>query len=151
MKQILKLLCLTIFCNLITSFAYAGILTTSLNRNDIAMGQTFNLIINAESDESDLNPPDLSPLYANFTVLGTARSQSLTIVNNKIAREDQWVITLTPKHAGKLLIPNISIGKDKTKAFSINVAASQTVKKNGGKAFFLMSNSRQKDLTLIAR
>lgn len=135
--NVLKTLCVLIFYILVTSFSYAAVLTASVNRNNIAIGQTFNLVINAQSDESNLNTPNLSALHKNFTVLGTARSQSLNIVNNKITRKDQWVISLIPKHAGRLTIPSITIGKDKTNTLSINVATTQTVKTNGKQSVFL--------------
>ncbi|GAG55174.1 unnamed protein product, partial [marine sediment metagenome] len=114
-------------------------LSASVSRNSLALGETFNLIINANGNETNFSSPDVSPLLNNFTVLGSARNQTLNIVNNQITRKDQWIITLIPKYAGKLTIPSIQIGKDKTKPLFIRVATTQNVKTNGKQHVFIDS------------
>ena len=64
---------------------------------------------------------DLAILDRDFHVMGTNTSSQYQYVNG---RAESWVdyqITLQPKRAGKLTIPPIKVGKERTKAMQLDV------------------------------
>ncbi len=128
------------------NLSVAAILTTELSNNQIVVGDTFNLIINAsQSNSSDTDTPDVSPLQKNFTVLDTMKNQSLTIVNSDMIKKDQWVITLAPKITGALIVPSIKIGNNQSAPIAINVTTTRDVLTNGKQDIFISATVNPKN------
>lgn len=99
----------------VNSMALATV-TASVDRDQITIGQSFNLTIDAAN-----GTPDLQPLTADFEVLGTSNSSQMSIINGKTSSQKSYIVTLTAKTSGKLLIPPLSVGNDKTNSLTVEV------------------------------
>lgn len=116
-----KILFLLFF--LLSFIAKAAILM-DLSPHHVKLGQTFKIILTQEGS-SQFDTPDLSALQMDFTVMGTERSASYSMINGQTSSSNRWIIVLQPQKTGRLIIPSISLGKEKTAVSSIEVSASQ--------------------------
>jgi hypothetical protein len=100
--------------------------SATLSSQTTGMDQPFRLTLEMEGEQSD--SPDLSVLDADFDILQRATQQSLSIINGKMSSKRSLILTLLPKHMGKLTIPAISFGDQQTQALSLEVGkpSSQT-------------------------
>jgi len=99
----------------VNSMALATV-TASVDRDQITVGQSFNFTIDAAN-----GTPDLQPLTADFEVLGTSNSSQMSIINGKTSSQKSYIVTLTAKTSGKLLIPPLSVGNDKTNSLTVEI------------------------------
>ena len=99
------------FVSLASAAPVATVDRTSLNE-----GESLRLILEGGDDD-----PDLSALDALFTVHGTSTSSQVSFVNGRMSSTKQWIVTLSPKRSGRLIIPAVSLGKEKTNPIQIHV------------------------------
>lgn len=92
----------------------------SVDRTEVAMDESFSLILTV-SELRVFSQPDLTPLEADFHVLGTSQSSNTSIVNGKLTSSTRWTVQLMPKRPGKTSIPPIEIGKEKTHTIELAV------------------------------
>ena len=90
-----------------------------VNQNTVYEGDPVTLTI--EVDGQSAPRPDLSVLNKSFQVLGTGTSTSVSIVNGRSSSKKSWNITLKPLGRGKLTIPAIPVGSEKTQPIVVNV------------------------------
>jgi hypothetical protein len=93
---------------------------------DVAPGDTVRLTLAHDGQTS--SRPDLTPLKQDFDVLGSSTSSNVQIVNGSISSTTQMDLTLAPKRNGRLTIPSLTWGSDKSPALAV------TVTSNGGGA-----------------
>lgn len=86
----------------------------------VSSGQPFTLTLTIENPQGG-GLPDLTPLNQDFTIVGTERSMNYTVFNGEAHSTSQWTITLLPKRNGKLTIPAIKVGQEKTDETSVDV------------------------------
>ena len=98
---------------------WAATVSVHVDREDIRMGESF--ILTFSSGKYTFDEPDLSPLHKDFEVLSTQRSQTLHIINRQQRQENKWMVTVSPKKAGLLVIPPIAFGGDVTPARAVEV------------------------------
>jgi hypothetical protein len=85
-----------------------------------------------EADETPDAEPDFSPLQHHFVILNRHQSSSISIINGDYQRSVKWTVQLMPKQVGKIMVPAIKIGDEKTKPVELNVvAASQALSAKG--------------------
>ena len=108
---------LTVSLCFIFSLANAAV-SASVDRNDIQVGQSFNLVIDV-TDSGDT--PQIDSLRNNFDINGTGSSSQISIINGHTTSKKTFTISLTPKNLGKQLIPPIMVGNDSTSPIQINV------------------------------
>lgn len=113
MKQ--KVFCLFLF--LFTINHAVAEVKASVDRHHITLGESLTLTLSTPES----NTPNLTPLKKNFDIYGTTQSSQTQIVNGKLSSSHQVIVTLLPKHAGKLTIPALTIGQAKTNPININV------------------------------
>ena len=89
-----------------------------VDKNNIQNGETITLTIDMTDVDSD---PDLSVLNNDFEIVGSSRSSQTSIVNFKSTTSSSLILQLNPKKTGKLIIPSISVGNNKTQPITINV------------------------------
>jgi BatD DUF11 like domain len=123
----------SLFC---FSVAAASIKVTS-DRDPVGLNESFMLTF--ESDSSVDGEPDFSPLNKDFQVLSRNSSTNMSIVNGKISSSKKWQLTVLARRAGKLLIPAIRFGKDRSQASFVNVTngRSSTSTSNGNEDIFV--------------
>ncbi len=96
----------------------AGV-TAHLDRSKSYAGDPVTLTI--ESDGQQTGEPDLSPLNKDFKVLGTSTSSQVSIINGRHSSKTSWSVQLEPRHLGKITIPAVTVGSDKTRALELEV------------------------------
>ncbi len=127
MRKIVSLFILISLCS-ISCLAIAANLTVHLNPNPAMQDQTVQLVLETNGSVNLTGTPDLSPLTKDFMILSQAQSNQISIFNGKTQAQTQWVITLMPKHGGKITIPAIHVGKLASKPITLSVKASQSSK-----------------------
>jgi hypothetical protein len=106
----------------LASPAASAAVTASLSATDIAPGDTVQLTL--QHDGRGGGEPDLSPLRQDFDVLGTSRSTQIQIMNGSASASTSVEVTLSPKHAGRLTVPSITWGNERSPALALDVSGS---------------------------
>jgi hypothetical protein len=107
-----------------------------VDRNPVAGDESFTLTLESGGDLD--GSPDLSPLRRDFDVEGQARSSSISIINGSMSRTSQWQIQMMAKHSGRLTIPPISVGGERSPSLILTVTpAGQPSASTAGGDLFL--------------
>jgi hypothetical protein len=89
----------------------------TLDQDTTGLGQSFVLTIEAKNSDD----PELSPLSADFDVLGTSKRSQISILNGHFTKSSSWQINLIAKREGDLVIPPLKVGDEQTGALTIHV------------------------------
>ena len=84
----------------------------SVDNNSVGADAQIELML--EHDGQTSAEPDLSPLKQDFDVLSTSRSSNVQIINGSMTSSVRLVLSLSPKHGGRLEIPAITWGSEKS-------------------------------------
>nr|WP_240905785.1 BatD family protein [Thiorhodococcus mannitoliphagus] len=121
---------------LFVSSAWAADLRMQVDRQRLSLDDILNARLIVEGDAQ--GEPDFSPLREDFDILSQGQSQVTSIVNGKISQTRQWTLQLAPLREGKLEIPAISLGKDRSDPVEVEVASGgQAAGETGPKPLFL--------------
>ncbi len=101
--------------------AHAAV-TASLDNNQVAPGDSVQLTLERAGQTS--SAPDLSPLERDFDILGSSRATTVEILNGNTSAKTQVTITLSPKRAGRLIVPSVVWDGEKSPALALAVTAS---------------------------
>jgi BatD DUF11 like domain len=74
-----------------------------------------------QTDSNDKRPPDLSALSNDFQIVGTQQSMSYQFINGHASQENMWTIVMHARRTGKITIPAIQWGNEKTKLMTLEV------------------------------
>lgn len=94
--------------------------TLEIEPGHVQINEPFRLILTSDNPQSNQNP-DLKPLQKDFIIMGTENSLSYSIINGRTTSVGQWMILLRAKSTGKLTIPALTIGQEKTEPRTIDV------------------------------
>lgn len=92
----------------------------------VPINETIQLTITSNTVNNN-NAPDFRPLTVLFNILGQEQNTQITVINHQIQSISSWVFILSPKTSGKLTIPSLQIGQEKTKPLSIMVTSSDNI------------------------
>ena len=106
-------------CALGLATAASGAVTASIDRDRIESNESFTLKITVDST-ADL-APDLAVLQQDFEIGQTSQLTEAHIVNGAVSRSVSWSVVLTPRRAGQLSIPPLSIGTEQSEPLTITV------------------------------
>jgi len=95
--------------------------SASLDSDQIASGDTVELTL--EQSGQSGGEPDLTPLKQNFDILGTQRSTNIQIINGHTSAGTSVVVTLSPKSTGRLTLPSIQWGSDRSPVLTLDVSS----------------------------
>ncbi|MDH4276165.1 MAG: BatD family protein, partial [Gammaproteobacteria bacterium] len=121
MNRLSRVLLLASLCWTLPIASASASAVATIDRVTVHEGETLELSI--LTDDGD---PDASPLQRDFDVLSRAKSSQVNIINGKMTRRNEWILTLMPKHAGTLEIPALRVGKHSTAPMRVHVAAGST-------------------------
>ncbi len=121
-----RLLC-TLLLSLLALTAQAAGFTAAVDRTRLSEGETVELTLES-SDPTLFGKPDLTPLNAQFEVLGTRQINQLGTFNGRNDRATRWIITLQPKQSGFVTIPALKLGDVHSAPITLNV---QKAEKSG--------------------
>ncbi|MEO8740225.1 MAG: BatD family protein [Casimicrobiaceae bacterium] len=108
-------------CAALASAGSWGALNARLDRRTAQDGDVVTLNIEREGSPSQ-DQPDLSPLRKDFDVLGTSTSTQTSFVNGTRSDRSRWQVRLQPRHPGRIDVPPIAVGSEKTQALQLEVA-----------------------------
>lgn len=106
---------------LVATSASAATISVKVDRDPVAMNETFRIIFTAEGSLD--GEPDFSALNQDFELLGTGQSSQFSMINGKVSSSKTYTLSVAPLRQGKLTIPSISFGKDKSQPTEITVTA----------------------------
>ena len=104
-------------------------LSAKVDRDRVQLGETMNLTVIAEGNNVPGGNIDLSGIARDFDVTGPRTRSEHKIVNGKVSAKRSWVFELLPKRAGRLSIPPMQAGNQRTKAIAITVVAAAAARK----------------------
>ncbi len=122
MKNVSRLLVVLLACGI--SLSALAAVTASLDRNQIAPGETVRLLL--QHDGSTDSQPDISPLKQDFDVLGRSSGSSLQIINGHSSSQVQVSLVLSPKHDGKIRIPPLQWDGQQSPMLELTVSGSSS-------------------------
>lgn len=102
------------------STAQAQEVEISLDRNEIARGETVTLTIRIYEQRQGMQL-DLTPLTSQFDVLGTRTSSQIRSVNGAVEAWTDYIVTLFPLEEGNLTIPALDINGQTTAPIEVTV------------------------------
>ena len=102
------------------STAQAQEVEISLDRNEIARGETVTLTIRIYDQRQGMQL-DLTPLTSQFDVLGTRTSSQIRSVNGAVEAWTDYIVTLFPLEEGNLIIPELDINGTTTAPIEVSV------------------------------
>lgn len=102
------------------SSAQAQEVEVSLDRNEIARGETVTLTIRIYDQRQGMQL-DLTPLTSQFDVLGTRTSSQIRSVNGAVEAWTDYIVTLFPLEEGDLVIPALDINGATTAPIEVTV------------------------------
>ena len=93
-----------------------------LDPGAVSQGGVLTLEIESNSASSGTQP-DLAPLQKDFVILGSGTQSETSFVNGRRSDRMRWSVRLQPRHAGKLVIPQVTLGSEQTAALDVEVGA----------------------------
>ncbi len=111
----------------------------SVDRNEVALDETFTLSLIADSMLFS-SEPDISALDKDFRVISRQQSSQTNIVNGDITSSRRWDYVLAPRRQGTLTIPAIPMGKYQTRPLTISVSDQPQRRPAGRDSFFIESD-----------
>lgn len=106
---------------LVAGIAEAANITVRASRNPVSVDDSFHLIYEADSSVDD---PDFSPVYNHFDVLSSSQSTNMRSINGNWSLKKSWDLTVIAKDVGRVTIPPISFGNERSPAINISVTNS---------------------------
>ena len=113
-------LCTLALASVIVADAAYGALTVHPEANVVDESAMFEITIRDDSNGSHGNL-DLSPLEADFELLGQQTESQFRSINGQVESWTDWVLTVRPRHAGKITIPSLTLGAERSAPIEIDV------------------------------
>jgi hypothetical protein len=121
---------------LLTTNAFAGTLTATVDRKQITENDSFRLFLRYDEQVS-FGQPDLTALKKDFQVINQQRSNQFRSMNGKTVSFTEWTLVLTPLRTGTLIIPAVEFDGQRSQEIKVTVnELSQSVKDKIAKEFF---------------
>lgn len=93
---------------LFPSFLLSGEFVASVNRNQVNVGESFNLTLTLKNTSAK-GVPATTPLNQHFHLLSQHQSNQTSIINGKVTSSTSWQFTLSPLREGEAIIPPLKI------------------------------------------
>jgi hypothetical protein len=148
-QQTLIRLILVFLC-LISSATVFAKPTASVDRSQIGLDETLTLTLRI-NESSFFSGPDLTPLEKDFEILAHNQSSRHSIVNGQAESFTEWIIRMAPKRTGKIIIPPIEIGGEKSDPLSIEVSQSSPTTTNQAGQIFVEAQFDQQQAYVQAQ
>jgi len=97
-------------------------ISVQVDPSTVQLGETFRLTFSMD-DPKAVGIPDLTPLQQDFTIVGTERNMSYTIINGQTHSIGQWTVLLIAKKKGNITIPSIRIGHQQSVPSRVEVTS----------------------------
>ncbi len=104
---------------LLLSGAASAALTMSVDRNPVALNESFTLTLS--SDESLSAEPDFSHIDRLFEVVSRRQSSNYQMINGDVSRSLNWTMVLLPRSSGTITIPPVRAGAERSNGLTLEV------------------------------
>lgn len=111
--KVLLFLCTLLSFLSVQTVGYADSLDTQLSSDKVALGDTLTISFALNSNSKNTSP-DFSALENDFHILGKNYGNAINRANGVTTRQTFWQLTLQPKKAGIIIIPEIDFGSVKS-------------------------------------
>lgn len=111
----------------------AATIEVEADRNPVGLDESLQLIFKT-TDKPD-GDPDFSPLNTYLDIHNQQQSNNISYINGSNESIKTWTLTVFPKKRGKLTLPAISFGKDRSPPYELMVK-SGVVRKGEQSIFF---------------
>jgi len=120
---------LSLFC--MHNISYADTLDTQLSSDKIAFGEVVTISFTLNSNSRNISP-DFSAFENDFHVLSKNYGNAINILNGVTTRQSFWQLSLQPKKAGVVIIPEIDFGsvKSTSRKLVVEEGAQPVIKDN---------------------
>lgn len=95
----------------------AAEINVAVDHDPVGLNETFTLTY--ELDQDPDSPPDFTPLLDDFDLINQGQSSSTSWINGKVSSSIKWKLVLRPLRAGKLKIPALQFGSERSKELEI--------------------------------
>ena len=102
------------------SAATFGAVTATIDRDQVALGDTLRLTLTA-TDGEELSEADLQLLHQDFEIIQSATSSNTSIINGSMSHTRQLIIDLIPRREGNIEIPSLQFGQASTASIPLVV------------------------------
>lgn len=96
-------------------------ITVQADRDPVSMNESFQIEFEAHGEVDD--DPDFSPLNRDFNILSSTQSTSFSFINGQSSRSKTWTLTVLARRTGRLVIPPVAFGADRSPATGVTVTA----------------------------
>ncbi len=143
--MVTRALTIILFISFLLGFSsvYATEINVRSDRNPVNLGESFKLIY--ESSDSVDDDPDFSVLEPYIEILNRNQNSHVSIINGKYSSKKVWTLTSMAKKVGKLQLPVVSFGSDKSQLFTLQVIKKSDQKQQES-GFFTRIRIDQKEL-----
>lgn len=111
--------CSALLLLLLAGFSQAAVHTV-LEPRLVDEMETVQLILRIDG-QAQAQAPDLTPLEADFEVLGSQTSSRISSINGRTTAMVEYQINLRPKRTGEILVPAIEVGGERSEALTLMV------------------------------
>jgi len=124
--------------------ANAQDLTASVDRNELAINETFTLTLRYSGGQRG-GQPDFDLLEQDFEVLSRQQSNQYRVINGHAESFVEWTVILAPLKEGRLFVPSLHLHGQVSDAIPITVnKAGQAPSGNNRKAFLEVELDKDK-------
>ena len=99
---------------------HASNASLQVDQTNIEKDQTITATFNYKGKLD--SEPDFSVLEKDFTVVSQGLSKSVEIINGNYREQQTWNTVLLPKRVGRLVVPAVDFGGEKSNAVTLTVA-----------------------------
>ncbi len=124
-----------LFLMILTADGYAASLLSKVDRSTVNLGESFELTITF-SEQVLFGEPDFSALEKDFNLLSRNQQSKYSNINGNAISLTQWVLRLSPKHTGNLLIPSFTFKGEVSNAIEIQANKAKPSTQVAGAAVF---------------
>jgi hypothetical protein len=120
----MRRIALVCFALVLAAFASAPAsarVRVDIDRDPVVADESFTVTFTA--DTADQSEPDFTPLEKDFEILGRSSQTSLQIINGRPDARQSWVINLIAKRSGKVELPAIAFGNERSAPVVLDVRA----------------------------
>ena len=114
---------------------YAASLLSTVDRTNVNLGESFELTITF-SEQVLFGEPDFSALEKDFNLLSRNQQNKYSNINGRATSFSQWILMLSPKRTGSLLIPSFTFKDEVSNALEIKVSKATASTQVAGAAVF---------------
>ena len=106
-------------CAMLLAPTAIAAVTASVDRSSIELNESFTLKVTV--DTAIDAEPDVSALDEDFQVVTRSQLSNTTIVNGQISRSRTWTYVLMANREGRLVIPPVEVGNERSEPLTITV------------------------------